>query len=116
MRAQAAHPGTSWHLKHVGKGGAGVQQLSFCENQYTHRQTASTRLQAADTEGRHSNAVLEDHLEWTQAQFGYGEEQVAELWRGHQLGHEVLSSLRMECETNCNNYAQEARAVSAANS
>ena len=100
----------------VGKGGAGVQQLRFCEDQHTHLQTALTRLQEAETEGRNGNVVLEEHLEWTQAQFEYGEEQVAKLWHGNQLGHEVLMSLRMECGSQCNHYAQEVRAVSEANS
>ena len=71
----------------VDKGGACVQQLRFCENQYTQLQTAFTRLQEADTEGRTDNAVLEGNLEWAQAQFKYGEEQVAKLWRSNQLGH-----------------------------
>ena len=100
----------------VDKGGDGVQQLRFCEDQYAHLQTAFTRLQEAETEGRKSNVVLEEHLEWTQAQFEYGEEQVAKLWHGNQLGHEVLSSLRMEYENQCNHYAQEVRVVSEANS
>ena len=100
----------------VDTGGADVQQLRFCEYHYSHLQTAFTRLQEAETEGRKSNVVLEEHLEWAQAQFEYGEEQVAKLWHGNQLGHEVLSSLRMEYDNQCNHYAQEVRAVSEANS
>ena len=100
----------------VDKGGADAQQLRFCEDQYAHLQTASTQLQEAETEGRQSNVVLEEHLESTQAQIEYGEEQVAKLWHGNQLGHEVLSSLRMEYENQCNHYAQEVRVVSEANS
>ena len=36
----------------VDKGGADVQQLRVCEDQCAHLQTALTRLQEAETEGR----------------------------------------------------------------
>ena len=57
----------------VDEGGAGVHQLRLCEKQYAHLPTASTRFQEAETEGRQSIVVLEEHLEWAQAHFVCGD-------------------------------------------
>ena len=100
----------------VTQGVADVQQLVFCETQYAQLQTAVTRLQEAETEGRMGNTVLQYNLEWAQALFKYGEEDVSKLWQCNKLGHEVLSSLSTEYEHQCNHYGQEVRVVSEANS
>ena len=102
-----------WFTKN---GGADVQKLAFYETQYAQLQAAFTQLQEAETEGRQENVVLQNGLEWTQAQFKYGEEEVSALWRNNKVGHEVLSSVRTEYENQCNGYAQEVRVVSDVNS
>ena len=62
------------------QGGADEQKLAFYEGHYAQAQAAFTKLQTAETEGRQENIALQNSLEWTQAQFKYGEEEVSVLW------------------------------------
>ena len=53
---------------------------------------------------------------WARAQFKFGAERVAQMWQYNEQGHQVLSSLRMEYEDQCHQYAQHVRATADANS
>ena len=98
------------------RGGAAVRKSVFGKKQHAIRQAAVTQLQEAETAGITAKSVLQNSLEWAQAQFKHGEEEVAKLWHYNKRGHEVLSSLSTEYENQCNHYAQEVRVVSEANS